>query len=101
VKSADVANLAEFVVAGAYKCWRDLAAQDLARGGSGQLQDTALLLQRRGTQIILVCDFTDDARTLTAGFDLPEPLPLAVSSNFLLVLHDWLEQQFGHGMTRH
>jgi hypothetical protein len=47
--------------------------------------------------ITVHCDYNDDARMLTAGFMLPEPLPgmreplPGVNGAFLLDLHEWLE----------
>jgi hypothetical protein len=39
------------------------------------------------------CDYSDDARTLSAGVVLPAPLPDSenVNGDFLLDLHEWLE----------
>src|SRR5262245_8624117 len=83
-------DLNHFILTNSAAAWRDLIEQDRERGGSGELNDTAISLTRGRTMITLYCDYSDDSRMLSAGFMLPEPLP-AAREPFLLDLHEWLE----------
>ena len=86
------ANLEKFIIATAVAAWRDLIEQDRQRGGTGELHDTAISLTQHRTMVTVHCDYSDDARMLSAGFVLPEPLPdETANSEFLLDLHGWLE----------
>jgi hypothetical protein len=99
------AELQDFVIRESAAAWRDLIEMDKERGGTGELHDTALSLMRGRTMIAVHCDYHDDARTLTAWFKLPEPLPpdediergeivgdwQRCEGGFLLRLHEWLE----------
>jgi len=82
---------------GERSAWQDLREQDRQRGGTGQLRDTAVSLTRGRTMITVHCDYHDDARMLSGGFMLPEPLsgmrePVpGVNGAFLLDLQEWLE----------
>ena len=99
------AELESFVLAESAHAWAALIEMDRERGGTGELHDTALSLMRGRTMIAVHCDYHDDARTLTAWFKLPEPLPpdkdiapveivgdwQRCEGGFLLRLHAWLE----------
>jgi hypothetical protein len=87
------ADLEKFIIAASVAAWRDLIEQDKGRGGDGKLRDMAISLTRGRTRVTLHCDYSDDARMLSAGFVLPEPLPDVQVANgeFLLNLHEWLE----------
>jgi hypothetical protein len=99
------AELESFVLAESAHAWAALIEMDRERGGTGELHDTAVSLMRGRTMIAVHCDYHDDARTLTAWFRLPEPLPpdddiapveivgdwQRCEGGFLLRLHEWLE----------
>ena len=99
------AELESFVLAESAHAWAALIEMDRERDGTGELHDTALSLMRGRTMIAVHCDYHDDARTLTAWFKLPEPLPpdkdiapveivgdwQRCEGGFLLRLHAWLE----------
>ena len=99
------AELESFVLAESAVAWAALVEMDRERGGDGKLRDTAISLTRKRTTITLHCDYSDDARMLSAWFTLPEPLPpdediergeivgdwQRCKGGFLLRLHAWLE----------
>jgi hypothetical protein len=87
------ADLEQMIIASAVAGRRDLIEQDRQCGGNGKLTDTAISMTRQRTMITLHCNYSEDARTLSAGFVLPEPLPDAKNANgdFLLELDEWLE----------
>jgi hypothetical protein len=99
------AELESFVLAESVHAWAALIEMDRERGGTGELHDTAISLTRRRTMITLHCNYSDDARMLSAWFMLPEPLPpdediergeivgdwQRCNGGFLLRLHAWLE----------
>jgi len=89
------ADLEQLVIAAAIVAWRNLIERDRSRGGDGKLRDTAISLTPNPMMLTIHCDFSDDARTLSVGFVLPEPLPPPelenVNDEFLLDLHEWLE----------
>jgi hypothetical protein len=91
------ADLERFILAETARAWADLLEMDRERGGTGQLQDTAISLTRNRTMISVHSNYHDDARMLTTWFTLPEPLPggreplPGVNGAFLLDLHEWLE----------
>ena len=100
-----LADLEKFIIAMSVDAWRDLIEMDKERGGDGKLRDTAISLTRKRTMITLHCDYSDDDRTLSSWFLLPEPLPpdndiergeivgdwQRCNGGFLLRLHAWLE----------
>jgi hypothetical protein len=87
------ADLEQMIIASAVAGRRDLIEQDRQCGSNGKLTDTAISMTRQRTMITLHCNYSEDARTLSAGFVLPEPLPDAKNANgdFLLKLDEWLE----------
>jgi hypothetical protein len=94
------ADLARLIAMGAFAAWEDLRAQHRERGGDGKLRDTAISITRRRTVITVHCDYSNEARTLSAAFRLPEPLP-EDDPEFILRLHEWLEQQEAGRETLH
>jgi hypothetical protein len=83
------ADLERFILAETARAWADLLEMDRERGGTGQLQDTAISLTRNRMMISVHSNYHDDDRMLTSCLNCRNRCQVGRNRCQVLIMHSF------------